>query len=205
MLCSVCPMCLVTGAHSAVWRSAQDCPKGQFQGVRLPTSNLIFRSDAAQEGGFSHQNLVAGKVLPVGSDQRSRECSCRCSTGKEPRSARTTWRSVYQRMHCSAFRFHCVLSDNFWKASWNLMHFIHACILQWSMPMEHGLKNPQRSPKLILAITSMPELQANSYTTWLGWVWRASGQWRLIKYWSEWRAAVKSSWRRMEGCVWLTG
>lgn len=54
-------------------RSVQDRPKGQFQWMSLLISNLIFRSDAAQERGFSNQNLVAGKRLPVGSDQRSWE------------------------------------------------------------------------------------------------------------------------------------
>lgn len=60
-------------AQQSGW-SGQDCPEGQFQWMSLLTSNLIFRSDATQGRVFSNQNLVAGQMLPVGSEQRS--CGC---------------------------------------------------------------------------------------------------------------------------------
>lgn len=60
--------------------------------MSLLTSNLIFRSDAVQERGFSNQNLMAENMLPVGADQRTCERHRRWSMGKEPVSEETTWR-----------------------------------------------------------------------------------------------------------------
>ena len=90
--------------------------------------------------------------------------------------------------------FICTLIGNFLKVRWKGMHFIYACIHWWSMPMEHGFKKSQRSPKLILVIASVSKPQTNMLnTTWLGWVWRASEQRRLkILKWINKRCNNKS-------------
>lgn len=134
--CVLCARSLESG-----W-SVQDCSKGHFQWMSLLTGNLIFRSDAAQERGFSNQNPEAGKMLPVGPDQRSCEC---CPSLFQ-------WEllgdNVQQRTHYSAVFSNCTLSGKFQKASRNLMHFIYACIYQWSVPMEHGLKKSTEKSKV---------------------------------------------------------
>lgn len=49
----------------------------------------------------------------------------------------------------------CLTAGSEKHAGTYFMHHVYACIYQRSVPVEHGLKNPQRSPRLILGIASV--------------------------------------------------
>lgn len=157
-------------------RAVQDCPKGQFQWMSLPTRNLIFRSDAAQVVSAIRTSwlgkcfcglVVTGfrGAIADGAQVMSLLLWGIQRGGALPGTDHDTF-------------FHGILNGWFWEAHWYFMLNIYACIYQWSVPVEHGLKNPQRSPELILVIASIqPFIFCMS---WLGWAWRTWEQRRLL-------------------------